>query len=112
MTAPQLDAVAGAHTTPAIPAELKAANGAVTAPAPAGPCGPPPAEPELVEGSEEWRRHLPVSAIHPHDEGTKDVWVPRQVGSVGAAQRGLLRGGMRGGVQALASLPVVLQAST
>lgn len=37
----------------------------------------PPEQPPLVEGTEEWRRHLPVTDIHPHDEGTKDAWIPR-----------------------------------
>ncbi|KAI7840579.1 hypothetical protein COHA_005732 [Chlorella ohadii] len=37
----------------------------------------PPAEPALVDGTEQWRLHLPVTDIHPHDEGTKDAWIPR-----------------------------------
>ncbi len=58
---------------PAPAAALKRLSGT---PAAAG-AGPPPEQPLLVHGSEEWRRHLPVTDIHPHDEGTKDAWIPR-----------------------------------
>jgi hypothetical protein len=54
----------------------EAANGAA-APAPAGVCGPPPEEAPLQPGTDEYKLHLPVTEIHPHDVGTKDDWIPR-----------------------------------
>lgn len=95
MTVP---AVADASAQSAV-AAMKAAtaNGASSVPlaaaaAAGGPCAPRPEEPALEPSSDEYRLHLPVTDIHPHDAGTKDDWVPRCV-PPGAGGAGLGRGG-------------------
>jgi hypothetical protein len=52
-----------------------AANG--SAPGGSGVCGPPPDEPPLEPGSEEYKLHLPVTEVLELDKGTKDEWIPR-----------------------------------
>ncbi len=78
---------------------LKAAmeNGAIPAGAEVvaaapGPCGPRPEEAPLDPASEQYKLHLPVQQIHPHDAGTKDDWVPRCVAQGRAGWGGPERG--------------------
>lgn len=75
MTVPHTPADGSAPCDSAAALGVKQAGAAP--PAFGAACGPRPEEPELVEGTDEYRQHLPVSAIHPHDENTKDDWVPR-----------------------------------
>lgn len=57
---------------------LQAANG-VAATGGSSACGPPPEEAPLQPGSEEYKRHLPVTEVLELDKGTKDEWIPRWV---------------------------------